>query len=149
MTHDPYVPHIDFLLASLRLTRDRLQSRGKVAIPVVLLKKILVEVAKAQPFDESFYRDTYPDLSSAHDAGLVKDLRSHFFETGWLEGRMGAAPKIDEAFYLRQNADVQQAVASGVVASATDHYMRSGASEGRVPHPDLVEIVAHWREAIE
>ena len=149
MTDDRYVPHIDLLMASLRITRDRLHSRSKIAIPAGLLKKLLTEVARAQTFDEAFYRHMYPDLASAHDTGQVKDLHAHFIEAGWLEGGLGADPGVDEVLYLRENQDVRQAVASGTVASATDHYLRSGAAEGRVTRAGVAEDVARWRGAME
>jgi hypothetical protein len=82
VSDESYVPHIGLLLTALRISKDRLDSRSKVAVPAGLMKKLLTEVAKAMPFDETFYRTAYPDLAEARDAGMVKDLRAHFIETG-------------------------------------------------------------------
>ncbi len=149
MITETYLPHVDLMLSALRITKDRLDSRSKVAVPAGLMKRLLTEVARAMPFDKAFYRTTYPDLAQARDAGKVKDLHLHFIETGYLEGRFASAPSVDEAFYLQSNPDVRQAVASGQLKSGAEHYLRSGAAEGRSPRADLSDEIQRWRDLLQ
>lgn len=37
----PYIPHIDLLLQALRVNRDRLNSKSKIAIDAKLLKTLM------------------------------------------------------------------------------------------------------------
>ena len=144
MAEMAYVPHIDLLLKALRVNRDRLNSRSKIAIDARLLRALLQGIAAAAPFSESFYLETYPDLASAVASGGITDARRHFVEVGFLEGRFGAPPPVNEAFYSNQYEDVARAIAQGDVTSGVEHYMRSGAAEGRLPSLQMTEAVENW-----
>ncbi|MDE2334861.1 MAG: hypothetical protein KGK10_10030 [Rhodospirillales bacterium] len=144
MNETPYVPHIDLILQALRVGRDRLGSRAKIAIDARLLRKLLMTLASTLPFDETFYRANYPDLAEAHASGAIRDLRTHFVEVGFLEGRIGSRPEVDEAFYTTTYPDVAQAILRGDVPSGTEHYMRAGIAEGRVPNPAQLEAIESW-----
>jgi hypothetical protein len=139
-----YVPHVDLLTQSMRITRERLNSRSKIAIDAKLLRLILQNLVSLLPFSEVFYRDTYADLAAASAAGHIPDLHRHYVETGFFEGRMGAPPDIDEAFYIDAYPDVAGAIERGEVGSAVEHYMRSGAAEGRIPSPALKPEIDSW-----
>lgn len=139
-----YVPHIDLLTQSMRITRERLNSRSKVAIDAKLLRLVLQNLVSHLPFSEAFYRATYADLDAAANAGAIPDLHLHFVETGFFEGRMGAPPEVDEAFYVAMYPDVASAVERGEVGSGADHYLRSGAAEGRIPSPALKQEIDAW-----
>lgn len=128
-----YLPHIDLLLQALRINRERLNSRSKVAVDAGLLRGLLQALVATQPFDDEFYRATYPDLAAAYEAGDIPDLHQHFVSAGYFEGRFGAPPVVDEAFYTSHYRDIGQAVLRGDVVSGQDHYLRSGAAEGRLP----------------
>jgi hypothetical protein len=139
-----YFPHIEMLLHALRINRERLNGRSKVAIDAKLLRR-LIELAVAQlPFSAEFYAQTYPDIAEARAAGKIPDLHKHFIETGFFEGRQGVAPAIDEAYYRGAYRDVALAVQRGDVASGLEHYLRSGAAEGRVPSAPLKPEVDSW-----
>ncbi len=144
MTETPYVPHIDLILQALRVGRDRIGTRAKIAIDARLLRKLLMTLAASLPFDETFYLSNYPDLADAHGAGAIRDLRTHFVEVGFLEGRIASRPEVDEAYYTTTYPDVAQAILRGDVASGTEHYMRAGIAEGRVPNPALLEAIESW-----
>jgi len=144
VTTAPYLPHIDVLLQALRVSRERLDGRAKIAIDPRLLVHILRRIAAAQPFDEAFYLATYDDISQAHGQGAVGDLHTHFIEAGFIEGRMGAAPAVDAEFYLSSNPDVGRAIAAGQVGSAEEHYIQRGAAEGRAPTPATADTARHW-----
>lgn len=139
-----YVPHIDLLLQALRINRDRLNSKSKVAIDARLLRALIQGVAAAAPFSEQFYLATYPDVAEAVATGDIADARRHFTEVGFLEGRFGAPPPVDEAFYTAKYEDVAQAIAQADVTSGADHYMRAGAAEGRLPSMALASVVEGW-----
>jgi hypothetical protein len=140
----PYIPHIDLLLQALRVNRDRLNSKSKIAIDAKLLKTILQAMVAGAPFNEAFYKQNYPDLAAAQASGAIPDLQKHFIETGYFEGRFGSAPPVDEAYYTSTYKDVGQAVLKGDVTSGTEHYLRSGASEGRVPNEDIRQELEAW-----
>lgn len=139
-----YVPHLDLLTQSMRITRDRLNSRSKIAIDARLLRLILQNLISHMPFSEAFYRDSYEDLAAAAAAGQIPDLHRHYVETGYFEGRLGAPPVVDEAFYVATYPDVAGAIERGDVASATEHYLRSGAAEGRAPSAALKPEIDNW-----
>lgn len=144
MPQAAYIPHIDLLLQALRVNRDRLNSKSKIAIDAKLLKTLIQTMVANAPFSEEFYRQNYPDLAAANQSGQIPDLQQHFIETGFFEGRFGAPPPLDEAYYTSTYKDVGQAVLKGDVASGMEHYLRSGAAEGRVPNEDIRPALEAW-----
>lgn len=139
-----YVPHIELLLRALRINRERLGSKAKIAIDAKLLRGLIQAMVAGAPFSEEFYLQTYPDIAEAHAAGKLPDLHRHFVESGFFEGRLGTSPEVDEKFYLSLYRDVGQAVSCGEVASATEHYVRQGAAEGRLPNRQCKPEVDYW-----
>jgi hypothetical protein len=148
MADTTFMPHIELLLQSLRISRERLASRSKVAIDTRVLRALLETLASHMPFDPQFYLDNNPDIVLAHKAGQIKDLHKHFVETGFLEGRFGAQPQVDEAFYTAMYKDIAPAVRRGDITSATEHYIRAGAAEGRVPNETLRPAVERWASVL-
>lgn len=144
VTPATYLPHIDLLMQALRITRDRLDGRSKVAVDPRLLLQVLRQIVAAQPFDDSFYLTAYEDVATAHNRGDITDLHRHYIEAGFLEGRLGAAPAVDSAYYLATYPDVSRAIAAGQIASAEDHYIQRGAAEGRAPNPEAAVDVERW-----
>jgi hypothetical protein len=139
-----YLPHVDLLLQALRVNRERLHSKSKIAIDARLLRSLLQAVVARAPFSAEFYLQTYPDIADAHAAGDIPDLHRHYVESGFFEGRFGAPPAVDEAFYTTYYKDIGQAVTRGDVASATEHYLRQGAAEGRIPNRQIKPEVDYW-----
>jgi hypothetical protein len=143
-----YVPHVDLLLQSLRINRERLGSKAKIAIDARLLRTLLQALVANVAFSEDFYRNTYPDIAQAHANGQIPDLHKHFIDAGFFEGRMGASPEVDEAFYTTTYPDVGQAVENGDVRSGEEHYLRSGAAEGRVPNAGTRASIDGWMQVL-
>lgn len=139
-----FLPHIDLILHSLRISRERLNSRSKVAIDTRLLRALLQTLARNIPFDPTFYLEHNPDVASAHKAGQIVDLHKHFLESGFLEGRFGAPPPVDENFYTATYKDIGAAIKRGDIVSGSEHYMRSGAAEGRVPSEEFRLEIERW-----
>jgi hypothetical protein len=143
-----YVPHVDLLLQALRVNRERLNSKSKIAIDAKLLRTLLQTMVSSLEFSEEFYLETYPDIAEAYAAGQIPDLRRHFIDLGFFEGRMGFPPAVDEAYYTSLYKDVGAAVQRGEITSATEHYLRSGASEGRIPNAQMKPVVDSWSSVL-
>ena len=143
-----YVPHVDLLLQALRINRERLNSKSKIAIDAKLLRTLLQSLVERMEFSEEFYLETYPDIAEAYAAGQIPDLRRHFIDLGFFEGRVGFPPGVDEAYYTGLYKDVGAAVERGDIASAAEHYLRSGAAEGRVPNARLKPVIDGWTSVL-
>jgi hypothetical protein len=139
-----YLPHIDLLLQALRINRERLNSKSKIAIDARLLRGLIQAIVARMPFSEEFYLRAYPDVAEAHRAGTIPDPQRHFVDVGFFEGRCGTPPPVDEAFYTSYYKDVGQAVTRGDIASAAEHYLRQGAGEGRLPNRQIKPEVDAW-----
>ena len=144
-----YVPHINQFLRALRIESDRLNSRSKVAIGAGLLKVLLKKLVEREPFSERYYLQTYPDIAEAYSTGQITDLKQHYVEYGYFEGRLGSPAEVNEEYYLRHNEDVRQAVMNGRVESASEHYRSAGYAEGRVPNETMKPIIDEWFAALD
>jgi hypothetical protein len=71
-------------------------------------------------FDGDWYLQEYPDVAAAR-----VDALSHFYATGWREGR-DPGPNFATSAYLKANRDVARAGMNPVI-----HYIEHGQSEGR------------------
>lgn len=142
------LPNGRILLEGMGFSLERLQTGSKGAVSLPILKALLCAAASSLPFDEEFYLSTYPDIRKAHETGKIKDLRVHFVEFGYLEGRMGAPPEFDEDFYKTTYPDVAVAIAKGDVKSAFDHYVYAGAFEGRHASASAMEANRRWSELL-
>jgi FkbM family methyltransferase len=75
-------------------------------------------------FDETWYRQRYPDVAAS---GM--DLVQHYLRYGASEGR-DPGPAFDSLWYLEANPDVARAGINPLY-----HYISSGKREGRKPQP--------------
>ena len=139
-----FLPHIDQLLTSLRITRERLNSRSKVAIDTRLLRTLLCRLAEQLPFDPEFYLAENADVAAAFENGQITDLHRHFVESGFIEGRFGAAPEVDGPFYVATYNDIGAAIRRGEIVSAAQHYVDAGAAEGRIPSEAMRPDIERW-----
>ena len=139
-----YLPHIDIFLRALRINRERLASKSKIAVDAKLLRHMLQTLAEAVPFSAEFYLRNNPDVAEAHASGQIEDLRAHFVEQGYFEGRSAMGPAVEEGYYTSAYPDVAEAVKRGDVASGGEHYVRSGAAEGRIPNPRVKGEIEGW-----
>jgi hypothetical protein len=146
MASEEQLPNGRVLLDGLGFSLERLQSGSKAAVALPVIKAILCAAAASLPFDPKFYLETYPDIRKAYEAGEIKDLRAHFIEFGYLEGRMSARPVFDEDFYKATYPDVAAALAKGEVKSALDHYISAGSFEGRNASPLTMEMNKWWSD---
>jgi len=126
-----YVPPFTVLKSSVRLLS--VKGQLKVDMSYDELLDLLKRFLRAVPFDEAWYRRTYPDVEEAIRAGAYRSAKQHFVEHGYFEGRRPFALAVDEDWYLKTYPDVGESVKTGVVESALDHFERHGYEEGRVP----------------
>jgi hypothetical protein len=97
------------------------------------LVEVIKKLLQAVPVDEAWYRNAYPDVAEAIDAGAYRNAKHHFVDYGYFEGRRPFEPEIDEAWYLRHNPDIKKGVEEGIIASAAKHFAEHGYDEGRLP----------------
>lgn len=142
------LPNGTIILGALGLSLERLQQGSKAAVSLPVLKAILCTAVAGLRFDPEFYLRAYPDIQSAYDSGKITDLRTHFIEFGYLEGRMGSEPEFDEEFYKATYPDVAAALAKGAIKSARDHYIYSGFFEGRYANASAAEMNKWWSELL-
>jgi hypothetical protein len=95
------------------------------------LRDLLVELARQQPFDPEFYADCYPDIEAARLAGIVSDLREHFVNSGFLEGRLPSEPPFDPVWYASYYPDLATVIPASDAKALRNHYMTTGIIEGR------------------
>ncbi len=95
------------------------------------LLDLLRQLLQAAPMNEAWYRDTYPDLAEAIDAGIYRSAQHHFVSNGYLEGRRPFPMAVYAACYLREYPDVAEGIEDRLFESAQEHFERHGYEEGR------------------
>lgn len=126
-----YVPPFASLKNAMRL--QSVKGQLKVEMTYDELLDLLKRLLRAVPFDEEWYRTTYPDVDEAIRGGAYHSARQHFVEHGYFEGRRPFALAVDEQWYLTNYPDVGEGVRKGSIHSALDHFERHGYEEGRMP----------------
>jgi len=82
-------------------------------------------------FNETFYRQTNPDVAAAISNGFFRSGLDHFLQFGQFEKRNPSA-FFDTAYYLQQNLDVANVVNANTTTAFT-HFINAGQNEGRSP----------------
>ncbi len=126
-----YLPPFAVLKGSVRLLS--LKGQLKVDMTYDELLDLVKLFLRSLPFEEAWYRRTYPDVDEAIRAGTYRSGRHHFIEHGYFEGRRPFAMEVDEGWYLHTYPDVRESVQTGSVTSALEHFERHGYAEGRRP----------------
>jgi hypothetical protein len=139
------LPNGRTLMQMLALNPEMLRVLARVPVPVLALRALIGALVSREPFDPAFYAETYPDLAAASESGAIADLRTHFLQFGYIEGRIGARPEVDEEFYKREYPDVGEAIDAGRIASAYDHYVKAGSAEGRFANSMQKDTHQTWR----
>lgn len=80
-------------------------------------------------FNETFYRNTNPDVAAAISNGFFRNGLEHFLQFGQFEKR-NPSVFFDTAYYLLQNADVANVVNANIT-TAFAHFINAGQNEGR------------------
>lgn len=82
-------------------------------------------------FDDTFYRNRYPEVNQAIQQGLVKSGLEHFKTIGQFKG-LDPSPLFDTSFYLNKYPGVKTAVQQGKI-TAIQHFIKYGEVEGLDP----------------
>lgn len=144
--YSSFFPTFAQLSSILRIRSDILDTKRKVAISADMLKELITRALAGVDFDPDWYLETYPDIREAWEAGKIEDLKSHFINTGYFEGRLPNSRCFDENWYLNAYPDVREAITSGQVKTAFEHYCQNGQLEWRSPDRLSEPEVAKWRK---
>jgi hypothetical protein len=85
--------------------------------------------------DERWYKERYPDVAAAIDAGLYRSAKHHFIDSGYFEGRLPGEVAVSEDWYLNSYPDVAEGVKDRLFNSGAEHFRLYGYEEGRLPFP--------------
>jgi hypothetical protein len=142
-----YVPHYDAILHAIGTSREKLNGKTKIEIPLSLFKFLLQIAVTQGEFNLSGYLTANRDIQDAAKKGQVPDPKMHYVSYGFFEGRRGALPAVDESWYRRTNADIDAAVRKGDVSSGSEHFNTIGAEEFRAPSAAHAGDVRKWKDA--
>jgi hypothetical protein len=142
-----YVPHYDAILHGIGTTRDELDGRAEIEIPLSLFKFLLKIALTHGEFNLPGYLAANRDVQDAAKNGQVPDPNMHYVNFGYFEGRRGAAPAVDESWYRRRYSDIAAAVRRGEISSGSEHFATIGAEEFRAPASGHVEDAMEWEKA--
>jgi hypothetical protein len=97
------------------------------------LLRILAEMLKAAPFDETWYLDRYPDVADAVDRGDIESAQEHYVRFGYFEGRLPGLNGFDAAAYCRIHPDLGHILLDREgETKARVHFIEHGYREGRL-----------------
>lgn len=119
----------------------------ELTLNIGTLRLLLQFVALAADYDEAVYLAENPDVAQAYETKQISDLRLHFVQSGYFEGRRASKLRLEEDWYLKTYPDVADAVKEGVVASAQAHFTARGAAEMRSPNAEALPWVQFWADA--
>jgi hypothetical protein len=142
-----YVPHYDAILHGIGTTREALDAKTEVKIPVTLFKFLLKIAVSHGEFNLPGYLGANRDIQDAAKKGQVPDPSVHYVNFGFFEGRRGATPAVDESWYRRNYLDIAAAVRRGDISSGGEHFNMIGAEEFRAPSPAHLDEALDWEKA--
>jgi hypothetical protein len=142
-----YVPHYDAILHAIGTSREKLNGKTKIEIPLSLFKFLLQIAVKHGEFNLSGYLTANRDIQDAAKKGQVPDPKMHYINYGFFEGRRGALPTVDESWYRRTYADIATAIRKGDVSSGSEHFYTIGAEEFRTPSAAHAGDAQEWKDA--
>lgn len=142
-----YIPHYDAILHAIGTSRDELNGREEITIPLSLFKHLLQISLIHSDFNSAGYLSENRNIQDAAKKGQVPDLKMHYVRFGFFEGRRGATPPVDESWYRRTYADIAAAVRKGEIGSGGEHFNVVGAEEFRSPSTTYVADAAEWKKA--
>ncbi len=142
-----YVPHYDAILHAIGTSREELNGKAEIEIPITLLKFLLQSAVMNGEFNLPGYLAANRDIQDAAKKGQVPDPKKHYINFGFFEGRRGATPAVDESWYRRTYPDIAAAVRKGDIASGNEHFNTIGAEEFRAPSAEYVADATDWKKA--
>jgi hypothetical protein len=143
------LPPFESLLRALGIERRGYERAKKISLPKEVFRFLVKLSLESSEFNESGYMRENPDVANALRRGEVKDVREHYINFGYFEGRVGGTPTVDENWYLTAYPDVAVAVKLGDVGSAREHYNIIGSAEGRGPNANYVPVAEKWKKVLQ
>jgi len=145
-----YLPSFVTVARALGAPANIARESPGAAIPVDAraLRLLLQFVALAADYDEATYLKHNPDIAEAHEAGRIANLRQHFVESGYFEGRKASSVNLDGDWYLQMYPDVGESVREGIIASAQAHFALRGEIECRSPNCESLPWVSAFAELL-
>ena len=125
-----------------------LRPGNKVSIPAGLFKSLFATYLRDGFFDERWYLETYPDVSSAIKDGRIANAFEHYTTTGYYEGRSPGPCYVDRKWYEEYYKDVREALESGQITDSADHYYLNGYAEGRASCAEQLRDVEKWHKLL-
>ncbi|WP_296712615.1 hypothetical protein [Rhodoblastus sp.] len=126
---------------------DDLLDDGNITVRKKALRLLLQYIALSCDYNEDYYLQNNDDIAEAYEAGQGTDLRKHYREHGFFEGRKAAKVDFDEDWYLKTYADVAASVAEGDFSSGLAHFLARGEIEMRSPNERADAWVQAWAES--
>jgi len=142
-----YVPHYDAILHAIGTTREELDGKTEIEIPLSLFKFLLQIALVNGEFNSAAYLAANRDIQEATRKGQVPDPKVHYVNFGFFEGRRGALPAVDESWYCRTYPDIAAALRKGSITSGSEHFNIIGAEEFRAPSAPFQADAIEWKKA--
>jgi hypothetical protein len=144
----PYFPSKSLLSEALDLDLSDEKQIKRATVSITVLRLFIKSALAGAPFDEAYYLRQNPDIEVAWKAGMIAELRQHFIENGYFEGRKAWPMEVDEKWYLGRYKDVALALREGQIDSARQHYELVGEMEWRAPNEPAAALLQEWRLAL-
>lgn len=144
-----YIPPFSALLQVSGLSKEKLNEKSAITLPLSVFKLLLRAAIESSDFDEDGYLQKNPDVRKAVRDGEVESGFSHYVEFGYFEGRNGGAGDVDPRWYAKIYSDIAAASKNGKTDYATEHFYSAGAAEGRSPNAKDEPDAARWHRAFE
>jgi hypothetical protein len=142
-----YIPHYDAILHAIGTSREELNGKTEVEIPISLFKFLLQLAVVNGEFNSIGYLAANRDIQDAVKRGQVPDPKLHYVSFGFFEGRRGATPAVDESWYRRTYTDIAVAVRNRDIGSGAEHFDTIGAEEFRAPAAPYLADATEWKKA--
>ena len=145
-----YVPSVGTITKALGIERAQIEGGHlkHVSLNVETLRLFLQFIALAADYDEATYLEENPDVAAAYEAGQIADLRLHFVQVGYFEGRRASRLCVDQDWYCSTYPDVANAIREDVIPSAEVHFLSRGEIEWRAPNATSLPWTRAWADAL-
>ncbi len=126
-----YIPPFDLVKQKFRVIAGN--GNGRVDMKYDDFMDVIKLMLRAVDVNEDWYRQRYPDVGQAIDAGTYKSAKHHFVEEGYFEDRLPYEFGVDEEWYKTNYPDIASGMQAGALGSSKEHFLAHGYREGRLP----------------
>jgi O-methyltransferase len=129
MTDSYYIIPFHSLMRQLEL--DGNASTSHITMTREQLENLLRSMLRCVAVDETWYRNTYPDVDEAISNGKVPSAKDHFVASGYFEGRKRGRVVVDQNCPQRYGTNYPRYIALGGLARPEDDVLRFGSDLAR------------------